>query len=188
MPGTTTRFAIPYPCLGDVIDPNAFANWTLGLESAMSQVDAIEALALHKPMASITFPNATSFTVNVATNITFGTELFDTDNMVDLGSNNDRITIRTQGIYMVEASLCLASAPFTTYTSGRIGVSVNGTLATARKHDDVSIAGSIAAILPQVLVPGDILRLQYLWTGTGGPSSLACQFARLSARLVCPSP
>lgn len=188
MPGTTTRFAIPFPCLGDIVTGSEFGAWTAGVESALAQVDALESQALHRPAASMTFPNATSFTVNVATNITFGTELFDTDNMIDLGTNNDRITIRTQGVYMVEANLCLFSAPFTTYTSGRIGVSINGTLAFARKHDDISVASSISAILPQILVPGDILRLQFLWTGTGGPSSLACQYARLSARLVAPSP
>ncbi len=188
MPGTTSRFAIPYPCLSDPIDASAFAAWTNGIEAAMAQVDATEAQALHRPAASVTFPNALSLPVGVATNVTFGTELFDTDNMVDLGSNNDRITIRTQGVYMVEASICLSQGPLTTYTSGRNAVTLNGNVALARKHDDISVASSISGILPAVLVPGDILRLQYLWTGTGGPGALACQFARLSARLVCPSP
>jgi hypothetical protein len=188
MPGATPRFAIPYPCLGDAINATAFSAWTTGIESAMAQVDAAETLALHRPAASMTFPNATSLPVGVATNITYGTELFDTDNMIDLGSNNDRITIRTGGLYMVEASVCLSQGPLTTYTSGRNGVSVNGTVVFARKHDDISVASSISGILPAILVPGDILRHVYLWTGTGGPGALACQFARLSARLVCPSP
>lgn len=188
MPGTTPRFAIPYPCLGDAIDASAFSAWTNGIEAAMVQVDALEAQALHRPAASVTFPNALSMPQGVATTVTFGTELFDTDNMVDLAANNDRITIRTTGVYMVEASLCLGQGTVTTYTSGRNSVTLNGTLVLARKHDDMSLASSISGILPAILVPGDVLRLQYLWTGTGGPATLACQFARLSARLVCPSP
>jgi hypothetical protein len=188
MPGVTDRFSIPFPCQGDAINPAVFATWTNGIESAMAQVDTMRGLALHRPAASVTFPNALSLPQGVATNVTFGSELFDTDNMVDLAANNDRITIRTAGVYMVEANLCLQQGPVTTYTSGRNAVTVNGTVSLARKHDDISVASTISGILATVLAPGDILRLQYLWTGTGGPASLACQYARLSARMVCPSP
>lgn len=34
-----------------------------------------------------------------AHNITWGAETFDTDGMVDLGTNNDRITVKTAGMY-----------------------------------------------------------------------------------------
>lgn len=181
MPGMTPNFAIPYPCSGETIDCTIFASFTQAIQDALISVEDLTVTALNRPAAGVS-GTGQAITVNVSTNATFGTELYDNNNMADLAVNNDRLTIQTDGVYMVTVWSGLQSG-WATMTSNAVAISNNGTVLYRKKNSsdndldmDVTVTGLVNC------VAGDILRCSILWTGTGGPATTS--ITRLFARLV----
>lgn len=179
---STPNFAIPYPCSGTTIDCTAFEDFTEAIQDAIDAVSVAEQAALNRPAAKVGDTDAQTFTVAVATNMTFVFEDFDNDAMANLGVNADRLTIQTDGIYVVSA-MAQAAGSVTTLTSQAIAVSQNGTI-RYRKKDSVrdNSPMTIHVVGLMSCVAGDIIRAVYLWTGTGGPDTLTS--SDLQARLV----
>lgn len=192
MPATTPRFGFRYPCEQDPISVTDFQNLAYDIEAVASTVNALATLAPHRPAASVAVSPSSStsqaFTVNTPTNWLFNREWFDTDNMVDLAANNDRITIRTAGFYMADVSMGLGLTPNTTLTSQKMDITVNSTVMLSRKFGRMAFTGSVGGLLPQRLNVGDVVRFRYTWTGTGGPAVTPVTFAdiRMDVRMVCP--
>lgn len=179
----TPNFNIFYPCESDPIDCDDFATFTNSVQDALDDMDVLAAQVLNRPTARIEVSaSAQTFTVAVLTNTQFQLEFFDNDNMANLAVNNDRLTVQTEGIYLVNGSFNM-SAPFTTITSEALALSQNGTVRYRKKnHFNGNVTQTLQVIGLFDCQVGDILRLAYLWTGTGGPSTVFD--ANLSAQLV----
>lgn len=180
---TTPTFAIPYPCAGETIDCAAFAAFTQAVQDAVDDVAVAQEAALTRPSAKVSASSGIqTFTVAVATNVQFDFEDFDNDAMANLGVNNDRLTVATSGLYVVAASLMPAGS-VTTLTSQAVALSQNGTILYRKKdstRDNFPFGIHVVGLVN--CVAGDILRVVYLWTGTGGPDTLT--FCEFNARLV----
>lgn len=181
----TDNFAIPYPCGGDSIDCTVFQPWAEAIQAAVSSVRDTSELALNKPAAAVqqTFSAAT-FAPGVTAVITYDVEDFDNNNMVNLSVNNDRITVRTAGVYLVIASSA-GVGPTTTLTSEAVGITRNG-VQVYRKKSGILPQGPQSLQVIGILgcAVGDVLQANFLWTGTGGPQAVEAYFqARLVARI-----
>lgn len=179
----TPNFNIFYPCAGDNIDCEDFQTFTDSIQAALATVDTAEQEVLQRPNARASaFSTGQTIAVTAATNVQFDVEFFDNDTMVNLAVNNERITIQTAGIYLATGSF-LNGGPVTTLTSESLALSQNGTIRFRKKnHFNANTAVSLQTIGLFDCQIGDIIRLVYLWTGSGGPAGVFD--ASLSAQLV----
>lgn len=174
MPASTPVYGITYPCGGDTIDPSVFATFADSMDAALAQGAAEMAQLTNKPNAQVSaqvFPQLV--VLNTITTLTFNTEVYDNDAMADLAVNNDRLTIQTDGAYLIWGMFATGST--TTQTSIAIILTVNGTERGRYKVRPRSsdTFGQTELTMPMNLVAGDIVRMQGLWTGSGGPSSFS---------------
>jgi hypothetical protein len=185
MPDMTPVLGIRYPCSGDTIDSGVFLDFANDIQAALLAGDAAVALAANRPAASISTavsPNQ-AVVINTATNLTFDTEVYDNDGMANLAVNNDRLTIQTGGLYLCGAA-CTSFSGFATLTSMAAILTVNGTT-VYRRSLQPGDAGRGWGWMRRVLLnlnPGDILRAQTRWTGTGGPANVVLK--ALTAQLI----
>lgn len=184
MPGATPIFGIPYPCSGETIDCTVFESFTDAIQNAVTVTQAAIDDATKRPNAQVYATGLTPQAIVIATDTTatFTTELYDNDNMADLAVSNDRLTIRTTGVYWIEAYASLSGG--TTMTSASAIIQKNGVDVYRYKAHRIAIgADTIPAFaLPVDCTVGDIIQLRVRWTGTGGPASL--DYRRLTASLL----
>lgn len=167
---STPNWAIPYPCSGDNIDCTIFEDFTVAIQTAITTLDTLTTTALRRPTAKIT-GSGQAIAAGATTNATFSSEEFDTAAMANLGVNNDRLTVTSDGMYMITAWSDLGS-PFTTMTSNSVAISVNGTIIYRKKNSsDTNLDMNVTVTGLYNCVVGDIIRMPILWTGTGGPLS-----------------
>ena len=186
MPGSTPVYGITYPCSGETIDPDVLQTFSSTLDSALAQSRAELAEATNRPNAQIRAAvgaPAPTAVVAVVTTVTYTLDLYDNDNMADVATNNDRLTIQTGGVYFVSTTFSLSG--MTTLTGCSIIITVNG-VEVGRWKNRVIVGGTFTECLltiPLDLFPGDIVRTQVLWTGTGGPASITNN--SMAASLIC---
>lgn len=186
MPGSTPVYGITYPCGGETIDPDVLRTFSSSLNNALLQNRYELAEAANRPNAQIRYAiggTAPTAAVNVVTTVTYAAELYDNDNMADIAINNDRLTIQTGGVYFVSTTFSLSNV--TTLTGCTIIITVNG-IEVGRWKNRVVTGGTFTECLltmPVDLFPGDIVRTQVLWTGTGGPASITNN--SMAASLIC---
>lgn len=186
MPGVTPVYGITYPCSGETIDPAALQTFASTLDAALLRGAGELSAAANRPNAQVRYAiGSASQTVafNVVTNVTYAAELYDNDNMADLAVNNDRLTIRTGGVYAISSTFSLSNV--TTLTGLTLIITVNG-VEIGRWKTRVVVGGTFGECtlaLPVDVQPGDIVRTQILWTGTGGPGTISNN--SMSASLLC---
>lgn len=186
MPGMTPVFGITYPCGGETIDVDALATFSRTLDAALVAGAADLEAATNRPNAQIRYAiGSTVQTVpfNVATNATYAAELYDNDNMADLAVNNDRLTCQTGGVYFISSTFSLSN--MTTLTGCSLIITVNG-VEVGRWKNRVITGGTFTECtlaIPVDLFPGDIVRTQVFWTGTGGPANVTNN--SMAASLLC---
>lgn len=171
-------FGIPYPCVGETVNPATFAAFANAVDAAVATVDAVENLALKRPTAAVA--GSASIPVGVATTVTFTTELWDNAAMADVILANDRLTITRNGVFLV-----WGQAPTGTganATSMALIVTRNAVAFAENKRNASGNPFNQQVVAPVPCVAGDVLRLQCLWTGLAGPLVANFQFA---ARLLC---
>lgn len=168
MPDVTDVFGIPYPCLGETVTPLAFRTYVTAVEAALAVVDVSAARALLPPGAGVGLSQAVA--VGVATNCTYITEYWDdASNMATVGTTS--LTAPANGIYLATANISISG--FTTLTSLKAGITVNGTEFYAGKNaGGTSSPWEVPAEAGLRLTGGDAVRVQATWTGTGGPATV----------------
>ena len=181
MPGSSVTYAIPFPCEGETINSATFLSFSTAVEAAIASVDALENLTLLRPSAMVANSVTQNVAVGVSTTCVYDTELWDTNNMANVVVNNDRLTIVTNGVYMVDGGVNTIFSP-TTVTSNAVLLTKNGTAFAENKADSSNPTYPVHALSIIPCVAGDILRMNYLWTGTGGPGAIGARFV---ARLIC---
>lgn len=175
MPGLTTNWAIPYPCAGENLDPAAFCNFSDAVDAALTVVDANASFVAHRPNVRIDRTSSlNTFAAGVATNVQYDTVAFDDAGMADLGSDNTLLTsdFDAPGVYWATFSIG-GFATFTTWTRYLMAIQHNGVNRIYRKYmvntgsgttpEDNTIQGVL------VCQPGDLVRTQFTFIGTGGP-------------------
>lgn len=172
MPDATDVFGIPYPCLGEVVGPAAFNAYSAAVEAALAVVDVSATRALLPPGAGVGLSQAVA--VGVATNCTYTAEYWDdVTNMATVGTTS--LTAPTNGIYLATANISISG--FTTLTSLKAGITVNGTEIYAGKNaGGTSSPWEVPAEAELRLTGGDAVRIQATWTGTGGPATVTGVF------------
>lgn len=93
--------------------------------------------------------SAQSVTSSTHTLIQFDTEVLDDNGMVDLGTNNDRITIQTAGRYLIVGAVQYA---FNVNNNREANFWINGTAGTRLATNRVLTAGSAATVCPLVCI------------------------------------
>ena len=179
---STPNFAIPYPCMGVPITLADFSSFATAVETAIASVDTVEGTVLSRPSAFVVNSGSTSVALGASTPLTYNTELWDTDGMADLAVNASRLTVRTNGVYMVFGGSNTVASP-ATVTSNRVTLSKNGAAFATNKQDSTASTypNMAMSIIPAVV--GDFFLLEYLWTGTVGPINISGRFgARLLVR------
>lgn len=81
-----------------------------------------------------------NITTNVTTNIIFDTKNYDTNSMVNLGANADRLTVQTAGLYLI--TTVIAIAPNNTATR-QIGINAGGTTFALNYENALSSGGQV---------------------------------------------
>lgn len=182
MPGSTS-LGIPYPLETEVVTSVSVKNLADSVDALLNTAFTAANLARSRPAAlALRDTSGQSFTSGVAAaNVTYTTEHYDNDGMINLVANNERITIVTAGVYYLYFAWAVPSTNSNQFTSSNTFITVNGTFVTGRKlrwGED----GGIAIL--RRMAAADIVRAQYTWTGTGtNPKSMTR--AALGARWVC---
>lgn len=160
-------FAITYPCIGPAVTLNDFLTFATTAESAIATVDATAALALLPPTAGVSASQ--SVAVGVATDCTYVTEHWDSGSIATTGTTP--LTVPSNGMYLALFNLSVSG--FTTITSSKTAININGTDQFAIKFP--ATAGTPNRNTAQGvyrLTAGDLLRARFTWTGTGGPGTV----------------
>jgi hypothetical protein len=104
MPGLTPAWSLPYPLYTEPV--NGAAQIQALAEQADDSLVAIQAnitAASTRVLAQATGTNLQSIPNAASTAMQYNTETFDSDNMINLGTDNTVITVTVAGIYLVVA-------------------------------------------------------------------------------------
>lgn len=182
MPGTTPTYGITYPCGSDTINPDVLATFANTMDAALAQGAADLAAVTNRPNAQVQASLPTqAVVINTITTLTYATEAYDNDAMADLVTNSDRLTIQTDGVYLIWGAYNTGSGA-ATMTSAAIILTVagveRGRYKTRPRSTDTFALVSLS--MPMRLLAGDIVRAQALWTGTGGPIAVTTRILSAS--------
>lgn len=172
MPGATAVYSIPFPCSGENIDCTVFEAYTDAIQAAVTSVRALEADALTRPSARASGINQSAFVANTPTSVVYQTEIYDNDNMVNLGVDSSAFTIVTPGWYLFSSFVEInVSAGQTSYA---LALSQNGTVGYRRKFNSPAFNPNPTPGL-QVLglfncAAADVIRSVFLFTGAPSPT------------------
>lgn len=194
MPGMTPNFNIRYPCQGENINPQVFADYAQDVEAAIAQVQAQAALAQNRLRAALHTADAgVAVAVNVSTQILFSTVEY--NNGVEVGAGPtyggfQSLTADQSGLYLFTLEVSPLNTvttltswkavvsntpgfyPLTVGGSRTLGRSVATTEAT---RINVTGIGFLEAPFSTVFT--------FQWTGTGGPMNI---YARATATKIGP--
>lgn len=133
MGGTTNSQALRYPYLNETITDASTKNLADDCAAQLLVQDGRRTAAIRKPIAWILRNANQSFADGVDTLVQFDTEIQDSDNLVNLGVNNTRITVPSTllGIWYVTVSV--TNTGFTgSVTKGQLSILVTGAVASRR--------------------------------------------------------
>lgn len=183
----STPLGITYPCSGETINPAALRTYAQTTQAAISAVQATAEDALYPPAAQgrriFTQQNINA---GVSTQMTWETEVYDSDAMTTAGSGT--FTIQTFGTYVISVQIRNANQPLN-FTSVRIAILVNGVEVAAHKTDAGATAGFASdrlytANLAPSLPPGTIVTANALYTGPASPMGLEGTMSIIRAATV----
>lgn len=179
MPGATPIFGIPYPCANEVVDAASFQDFADAVDAALTTLNTLSAYALARPTAKV-FNSAPQVIVGgVLTVAIFDTEIWDNDGLANLGVNNNRFTVQTDGTYLLTGQTTFTGAG--ALVSGVVGLSLNGvTHYRIRDMDGTGFRITVDALGLFTCVAGDILRMTLESAG----SNATCQSSQMSVRLI----
>lgn len=150
-----------------------FSSFATSVESAIATVDALATQVIDPPTASVDLSMA-GVAFGVATDINYTSESWDSGSIAN--PTFTALNIPENGMYMV--NIFAGVSGFATITSMRAAISVNGTNQYVFKF--LPAAATPNQAHPQGLLrlaAGDLVRCNFLWTGTGGPGTVSGSMA-----------
>jgi hypothetical protein len=181
MPGTTTPNLLPFPYLLETVDSDSVRLLAEAVDAKLNTSITNATTTTKRPAALVMRDSGTqSFATGAAmANLTYTTEKFDNNAMGNLGTNNERLTIATAGVYLITARVRLVTS------SADIGamiltITVNGTALAGAKQ---RLAEEMNCQLVRPMAAADIVRAQFSWSGANSPKNVdRCE---LGARWLC---
>lgn len=173
MPGVTP-LGLHYPLQGETVDAASWQTLANDIDGLMTTTQTLRTAAFKPPTASI--GNNGSLAVSTAsggsTIMLYNVVHWDNASLVNLGVNNDRITV-TPGVWHVRFTTTLSSVTTVTYARALI-LDTAGTTWGFAQMDAVAV-GQAGAITVNAYVVNfaATVGIQGLvsWVGTGGPGS-----------------
>lgn len=182
MPGTTPTYAIPFPYENETMSAVSVQNLATTVDGLLNTQITAAIAASKYPAALVKRDSGSqSFATGAAlANVTFTTEHYDNNGMGNLGTNNERLTVVTAGVYFIAGGVFLDSSNNENITMAELTITLNGTMIAARKGRWTRGLGF--GVMKRLAV-ADILRMQYRWVGTNSPKNMLR--SALGARWVC---
>lgn len=181
MPASTPVYNIPYPCSGENIDCDIFADWAEAIQAAVSTTRTIQGRVLNRPAARASGSGQGGFALGVNTNMIYQTENYDNNGIVNLGSDNSAFTIQTAGWYLFGSWVDFPNN--TSITSYALGFTRNGVVTYRRKSSSPALNQAarpgVQVLGVFVCVPGDIIRSTFLVTGATPATTRVTTFGYL---------
>jgi hypothetical protein len=181
MPGTTTPNSLPYPFLAETVDSDSVRLLAEAVDTKLASQMTSATATTRRPAALVVRDSGTqSFATGAAlANLTYTTERFDNNTMGNLGTNNERLTVVTAGVYCIYARVMLPGS------NDDIGamtlvITVGGTVLAGAKQ---RLALEQNVQLVRRLNAADIIRAQFSWSGAASPKNVTR--AELGARWLC---
>jgi hypothetical protein len=146
-----------------------FSSFATSVEAAIATVDALATESTSPPNASVAL-NMAGVAVTVATDITYTSENWDSGTIATPPAT--ALTVPANGMYMVAINAGVSG--FATITSMRASISVNAVNQYTFKYLPAQATPTQA--IPHGLLhlaAGDLVRCNFLWTGTGGPGTVS---------------
>ncbi len=151
MPGLTPNLNLRYPLYTEPVDgagqiKNLADDINFALSTTQTNIGQITVRKTAQVFATTNQSNPNT----VATIMTYVTEVIDTDNMANLGVNNDRLTVQTAGLYLVSTSVLF---PATAVGKRRLELLKNGTVMASQQRENAG-AGADVRLNILMLVAG----------------------------------
>lgn len=165
----STPLGIVYPCGGDTIDCDVFADYTNSAQAAISATGALVADALGPPAVLVRQFTSQTISAGVATLLAYQIEGYDTSGMFTLAAPTV-FTVTQPGTYLVNLIADWGSFAGT-FTSARAAILRNGVEMAFLKSDAGSVAGLandplyVTAMLAG-MAAGEQISSNALFTGT----------------------
>jgi hypothetical protein len=185
MPGVTP-LGLRYPYQGETVDATSWQNLANDIDGLMTTVQGLRDKAFRPPTASIGNSGGNVLPVTTAsgatTNMLYNVTNWDTGGLVNLGVNNDRITVGP-GLWWVRSTVSLLDS-WTTLTFMRVVISdTTATNWAAAQVDTVTTPAVAGAVTVNAVVVNRAATLGITslvaWFGTGGPARWAQGTANL---------
>lgn len=183
MPGVTTGLALPYSFIDEVETSVSVKNLADAVDAALNTSITNATATTKRPAALITRNTNQAFASAAAiAPITFTAEEYDNNGMGNLGTNNDRITIQTAGVYTVMGMWTMDTVTIDNddVTVANAVLQLNGATTLAAKK--MRWGTGYGFSLTRRFAAADYLRLLFNWTGVGTGNVAQ---ARLGARWIC---
>jgi hypothetical protein len=185
MPGYTPVLRIPYPLVGETVDPTIFASFANVVDAAIAVNQASATYELRgKPTfaGGLTSGSFAPGTIAVNIRASFPTPV-DNNSFFNSG-NPTRCTFNTAGVYLVTVqSLWLAGASTATRWSADIFLNATTTITSGTQHpvniNEVDI--NMPLIWP--FYAGDFIQVRFGWAGTG--TGFIFDTGKLSVQYLC---
>lgn len=125
-----------------------------------AQVNRINT-AMAAPSARVIATANQAIPSNTPTFVTFATEEYDNAAMGNLGVNNDRLTITSTGIYLVQASVTFASNGNAAVNGRQMAINVGGVnQATESRAGSQTISTELTVSFPMQLAAAAFVRIE----------------------------
>lgn len=199
MPGTTANFGWRYPLPGELATADATARLAYDMDATYTSIDTLRTQALHRSTASISSTSTQSVTKSTLTKLTFTTTNWDTDTMSNLGTNNDRLTVKTAGLYYVTAvarySGFSGGIPPSSGSFCSVAISRNGTTTPVNADYAIRLRAMNGAITDystwtcHLMAVSDFWQVWTQWGGASQPAGpLNVSAVQLIAQLIARNP
>jgi hypothetical protein len=133
--GITTR-GYPYPDYSDLTNfPAQLQALATAVDTDVTTVATDIVAALEEPVVRLTKSASQAVANNTNVTLTWGTEVFDTDNMANLGVDATRIQLQTPGAYLISGHVNMAPA-----AAGGVGVVLTSSAGTSPNPIGISRA------------------------------------------------
>lgn len=167
MPGSTNIFAIPFPCVGDAINSDQFASYSLGVEAALGTVWTDANNALQPPAVSVFNSAGQVIATGVTTAIAENSVNYDRGGFFNLAAPTI-LTIPSSGSYFLASTSTVNLTG--NVTSVRWAFLRNGAEVAYWESQNTGAIIPVAALTLNVFLPalvaGDQITLNALYTGT----------------------
>jgi len=186
MGGTTNSQALRYPYDTDTISDTGIKNLADDCATQLAVQDARRTSALKRPAVEIGRNASQSFSDGVDTLVQMDFENQDTDNYVNLGVSNTRITVPTAGTGIWYVAVSCVNPGFTSsVTKGQLSVTVTGAVQLRRTwFSGTGAVKNSLRLAGLVSVPNNNDYIEMMMLHTGGGALNASNFFMKAMRLT----